>query len=112
MLRSIASLALVRRFARRAVSILADRFNESCNHTHDREDVMNERDHIRSIHSITSSLSCSEVKSIECVSKRKRRKFEWIFCQIKDEGRRFSGAKSSLSDAEMAKKTPKFSGNF
>ena len=44
---------------------------------------------------------------LECVSKRESCKFEWIFRQIKDGSRRFSGAKSRLSDAEMAEKTPK-----
>ena len=45
--------------------------------------------------------------SLGCVSKRKSCKFERIFRQIKDEGRRFSGAKSRSSDAKMAEKTPK-----
>ena len=36
-----------------------------------------------------------------CVSKRKNCKFEQIFRQIKDGSRRFSGAKSRLSDAEV-----------
>ena len=45
--------------------------------------------------------------ALECVSKRESCKFEWIFRQIKDACRRFSGAKSRRADAEMAEKTPK-----
>ena len=44
---------------------------------------------------------------LECVSKREIRKFEWIFCQFKEEIRRLSSAKSRIDDAEMAEKTPK-----
>ena len=46
-------------------------------------------------------------KSLECVSKRKIRKFEWILRQFKEETRRLSSAKSRVDDAEMAQKTPK-----
>ena len=45
-------------------------------------------------------------KGLECVSKRKTRKFEWIFRQFKEEIRRLSSAKSRIDDAEMAQKTP------
>ncbi len=38
--------------------------------------------------------------------KRKRRQRERIFRQFKERNRRFSGAKSRFSDAEMAEKTP------
>ena len=44
---------------------------------------------------------------LECVSKRKIRKFEWILRQFKEETRRLSSAKSRIDDAEMAQKTPK-----
>ena len=44
---------------------------------------------------------------LECVSKRKIRKFEWILRQFKEEARRLSSAKSRVDDAEMAQKTPK-----
>ena len=44
---------------------------------------------------------------LECVSKRKIRKFEWILRQFKEETRRLSSAKSRVDDAEMAQKTPK-----
>ena len=44
---------------------------------------------------------------LERVSKRKIRKFEWIFRQFKKEIRRLSSAKLRIDDAEMAKKTPK-----
>ena len=44
---------------------------------------------------------------LECVSKRKIRKFEWILCQFKEETRRLSSAKSRVDDAEMAQKPPK-----
>ena len=49
----------------------------------------------------------SSVKCLECVSKRKIRKFEWILRQFKEETRRLSSAKSRVDDAEMAQKTPK-----
>ena len=39
--------------------------------------------------------------TLGCVSKRKNCKFEWIWCQFKDGNRRFSGAKSRFSDAEV-----------
>ena len=45
--------------------------------------------------------------SLECVSKREIRKFEWIFRQFKEEIRRLSSAKSRIDDAEMAQKPPK-----
>ena len=45
--------------------------------------------------------------ALECVSKRKIRKFEWILRQFKEETRRLSSAKSRVDDAEMAQKTPK-----
>ena len=45
--------------------------------------------------------------TLECVSKRKIRKFEWILRQFKEETRRLSSAKSRVDDAEMAQKTPK-----
>ena len=41
------------------------------------------------------------VRPLGCVSKRKNCKFEWIWCQFKDGNRRFSGAKSRFSDAEV-----------
>ena len=44
---------------------------------------------------------------LECVSKRKIRKFEWILRQFKEETRRLSSAKSRVDDAEMAQKPPK-----
>ena len=44
-----------------------------------------------------------------CIRKRKKRQLERIFCQFKEENRRFSGAKSRFSDAEMAEKTPRWS---
>ena len=44
---------------------------------------------------------------LECVSKRKIRKFEWILRQFKEETRRLSSAKSRVDDAEMAQNTPK-----
>ena len=47
------------------------------------------------------------VHFLECVSKRKIRKFEWILRQFKEETRRLSSAKSRVDDAEMAQKTPK-----
>ena len=49
----------------------------------------------------------SSVKCLECVSKMKIRKFEWILRQFKEETRRLSSAKSRVDDAEMAQKTPK-----
>jgi hypothetical protein len=45
--------------------------------------------------------------TLECVSKRKIRKFEWILRQFKEETRWLSSAKSRVDDAEMAQKTPK-----
>ena len=45
--------------------------------------------------------------TLECVSKREIRKFEWILRQFKEEIRRLSSAKSRIDDAEMAQKTPK-----
>ena len=45
--------------------------------------------------------------ALECVSKRKIRKFEWILRQFKEETRRLSSAKSRVDDDEMAQKTPK-----
>ena len=45
--------------------------------------------------------------SIECVSKREIRKFEWIFRQFKEEPRRLSSAKSRGDDAEMAERHTK-----
>ena len=45
--------------------------------------------------------------SLECVSKREIRKFEWIFRQFKEEIRRLSSAKSRIDDAEMAERRPK-----
>ena len=47
------------------------------------------------------------LRAQECVTKRESCKFEWIFRQLKDVCRRFSGAKSRCTDAEMAEKTPK-----
>ena len=44
---------------------------------------------------------------LECVSKRKIRKFEWILRQFKEETRRLSSAKSRVDDAEMAQRRPK-----
>ena len=44
--------------------------------------------------------------TLGCIWKRKRRQHERIFRQFKEGSRRFSGAKSRLSDAEMAEKTP------
>ena len=44
---------------------------------------------------------------LECASKRKIRKVEWILRQFKEETRRLSSAKSRVDDAEMAQKTPK-----
>ena len=52
------------------------------------------------------SASCLS-KTLEYVSKREIRKFEWIFRQFKEEIRRLSSAKSRVDDAEMAEKTPK-----
>ena len=43
---------------------------------------------------------------LACVSKRESCKFEWIFRQRKYGSPRFSGAKSRLSDAVVAKKPP------
>ena len=51
MLRSIASLALMRR----AVCMLVKRINDFDNHTHDHADVMDARDHFRSVHSAGSA---------------------------------------------------------
>ena len=56
---------------------------------------------------VTKAAKKSGDEELECVSKRESCKFEWIFRHIKDESRRFSGAKSRLSDAEMAEKPPK-----
>ena len=50
---------------------------------------------------------CPPTFALECVSKRKIRKFEWILRQFKEETRRLSSAKSRVDDAEMAQKTPK-----
>ena len=55
----------------------------------------------------SSRLSSVQLYVLECVSKRKIRKFEWILRQFKEETRRLSSAKSRVDDAEMAQKTPK-----
>ena len=63
MVRSIVSLALLRRFALGAGGILGQRINRRHKHTHHREDVMNNRDDLGNIHSITPKHLCTEVKS-------------------------------------------------
>ena len=56
---------------------------------------------------LTSFIIFIIFRPLECVSKRKIRKFEWILRQFKEETRRLSSAKSRVYDAEMAQKTPK-----
>ena len=63
--------------------------------------VDNRRKRGHFIHRVTA------LPALECVSKRKIRKFEWILRQFKEETRRLSSAKSRVDDAEMAQKTPK-----
>ena len=56
---------------------------------------------------VSSRKKPDRLAALECVSKRKIRKFEWILRQFKEETRRLSSAKSRVDDAEMAQKTPK-----
>ena len=62
MVRSIVSLALLRRLALGAGGIFGQRINRRRKHTHHKEDVMNNRDDLGNIHSLTPKHLCTEVK--------------------------------------------------
>ena len=75
-----------------------------------RKALLNSEDKARIAQCITNNptISLEELRTqLECVSKRKIRKFEWILRQFKEETRRLSSAKSRVDDAEMVQKTPK-----
>ena len=62
--RAIVSLALVHRLAIGAMYIFAQLIRSRSKHIQCREDVMNNRNDLRNIHSITSNaILCTEVKS-------------------------------------------------